>query len=354
MVHENPKSFDSARISRWRVESATGPLATPDYGIQEPNSLNHGSDLMFADVPCQTATAFPNSEANSFPTLHSVPPNLPYGPGMTFNEPSTASAGNGLFCDQGFDLIPPFDNTTHGSTFAANIMDNQMNLDYVTGDLFPYGVAEAHPSLVLGNNSPGLDLSTNWGIPDEQMPQPLDWSPASGLTPSSSSLQSSHSFLGHHSDTPVSTSMYEGFYAASHQSQENGEHGPVPPYSLGEAVTSSSTCMDQQRFATQAVASSSFGSESILSTIRPNQNFQRTPLSTMDMWTGQGAAGPNYGIPVAYNAFTGSRRSSEGEVKNARDHPYYQAEPRNKLYYCPFATTEDCTHKPEKLKCNYE
>ena len=62
--------------------------------------------------------------------------------------------------------------------------------------------------------------------------------------------------------------------------------------------------------------------------------------------------------PYMDSAFPGTnflRRSSEGEPSTAREHRYYQVGPRaDGLYHCPFADLEDCTHKPEKLKCNYE
>ncbi|KAK4690579.1 hypothetical protein P7C71_g6239, partial [Lecanoromycetidae sp. Uapishka_2] len=61
-----------------------------------------------------------------------------------------------------------------------------------------------------------------------------------------------------------------------------------------------------------------------------------------------------YGLPQ-YPLMDGSRRGSDSENRNARDHPYYKVEAqKDGLYHCPFATTDDCTHKAEKLKCNYD
>lgn len=75
----------------------------------------------------------------------------------------------------------------------------------------------------------------------------------------------------------------------------------------------------------------------------------------MDMWTGQDVANQPFGIPHVYKGFDTSRRSIEGETKNARDHAYYKATPgKDGLYHCPFAAKENCVHKAEKLKCNYE
>lgn len=49
-----------------------------------------------------------------------------------------------------------------------------------------------------------------------------------------------------------------------------------------------------------------------------------------------------------------SRRQSEGE--SARDHPLYKSAAcaPDGLYHCPWEGDENCNHKPEKLKCNYE
>lgn len=62
--------------------------------------------------------------------------------------------------------------------------------------------------------------------------------------------------------------------------------------------------------------------------------------------------------PYMESTFPGTnylRRTSEGEPTTAREHPHYQVGPgADGLYHCPFADKEECTHKPEKLKCNYE
>ncbi|KAH7170268.1 hypothetical protein EDB81DRAFT_158405 [Dactylonectria macrodidyma] len=53
--------------------------------------------------------------------------------------------------------------------------------------------------------------------------------------------------------------------------------------------------------------------------------------------------------------FTGPRRQgSEGE--SARDHDLYKKATtfEDGLYHCPWEGTQNCNHKPEKLKCNYD
>ncbi|KAF2817653.1 uncharacterized protein BDZ99DRAFT_405449 [Mytilinidion resinicola] len=45
----------------------------------------------------------------------------------------------------------------------------------------------------------------------------------------------------------------------------------------------------------------------------------------------------------------------EAEGKLARTHPLYQAQPKeDELYHCPNEGQAGCTHKPTKLKCNYD
>ena len=65
---------------------------------------------------------------------------------------------------------------------------------------------------------------------------------------------------------------------------------------------------------------------------------------------------PEYGPLDAYLPLpTPSRRLSEGESNsNARKDYRYQVGPGpDKKYHCPFEA-KGCTHKPDKLKCNYE
>lgn len=83
--------------------------------------------------------------------------------------------------------------------------------------------------------------------------------------------------------------------------------------------------------------------------------FQRTPLASA-------AFQPKYDsgpYPVLDNTFGDnymSRRSSgEGEKSTARCDLLYQVGPQDDgLYHCPFELKGECTHKAEKLKCNYE
>ena len=75
-------------------------------------------------------------------------------------------------------------------------------------------------------------------------------------------------------------------------------------------------------------------------------------MSNLEPWSqGEIASNPSF----ITTPFIARRRLSEGETTTAREHRYYQVGPGvDGLYHCPYAATEGCTHKPEKLKCNYE
>ena len=50
------------------------------------------------------------------------------------------------------------------------------------------------------------------------------------------------------------------------------------------------------------------------------------------------------------------RCSGESDNAGARRNELYHIAPNKDdgLYHCPFEVSENCKHKPEKLKCNYE
>ena len=212
--------------------------------------------------------------------------------------------------------------------------------------------------MVLGNNDCGYAVPTEW---DHQVmyqdnavgvSQPLEYSPVSGLAPSMSSSYSQHSFLGQLPDTPVSMDLHEDWPI--------GEPGPMnesfPHFRAGGAMQVQppfDLSADSERFAFQFNDNKRLPSDFPISTIRPGNTFQRTPLS-MDAWVGPEVMDPAYGF--SYPGLDGSRRSSDGEAgRNARENPLYKAVPQEDgLYHCPFAIKDGCTKSPEKLKCNYE
>lgn len=75
----------------------------------------------------------------------------------------------------------------------------------------------------------------------------------------------------------------------------------------------------------------------------------------MDLWA-QEEIHPQACAGQAPMNLPSTRRSSDVETTTtAREHPLYHVGPKEDgLYHCPFAGSEECSHKPEKLKCNYE
>ncbi len=357
-------TYDPARISQWAAHSATGPPVVPNYGAHDQCNFTYGSDMLSANMASQMPSQFPGSQSGDPNAFHSVPLPGVYGPGTTYNESSTSSAeadfarlgmDHEMAPDPGFGF-PSALNGDHYSNVLSSSIDDRSFSTFSPGELPSFDPAEANPPFVIGNGNNGLSLSLPWEASGFDVAQPLEWSPASGLTPSSSSMQSSHSFLGHQPDTPVSAMAYDGVYAVNPRGPLDGDSGMIPPFSLGEAVVPQPSIgfVDPERFAPTTDNLVSFQSDAMPSTIRPSENFQRAPLS-MDMWASNDTANQSYGLPVAYNGFDGSRRSSEGEVKNARDHVFYKATTKDdSMYHCPYIATEKCTHKPDKLKCNYE
>lgn len=56
-----------------------------------------------------------------------------------------------------------------------------------------------------------------------------------------------------------------------------------------------------------------------------------------------------------YDQDAARKSSEEAEVKLARTHPLYQAQPQaDEMYHCPFEGQANCQHRSTKLKCNYD
>ena len=89
----------------------------------------------------------------------------------------------------------------------------------------------------------------------------------------------------------------------------------------------------------------------------PTGDFQGNKDSGMDAWaTYPSQAYGNRTYPGPHV----SRRNSNDEVPLAvtlaarSDYRYNLPKQADDMYHCPFEATEECSHKPEKLKCNYE
>lgn len=258
---EQRRPFDPARISHWAAHSAVGPSCFPGSGIPDKGSLGYDCDRLPAGVTSQFFGDFPISPVDGFHTpLRDAPLDLQAGRGISLDNMSAAGAGNpypgahidhDLSQDQAFGYSSAFGQEIFSNGLPANL-NNQVYSNFDVGD-FPS--VDSHPPMVSEDiynnniNNSGLTLASTWNAPRTDVTHPLDWSPVSDFTPSSSSMQSSNSLQGHQSDTPVSASTYDGVYMASQNPQIDGNSGMISAFDLGEpmAVPASMSYLDSER-----------------------------------------------------------------------------------------------------------
>ncbi|KAL6715487.1 hypothetical protein ACLMJK_006448 [Lecanora helva] len=361
-------SYDPARISQWAAHSATGPSTMLEHDFQEHCNFDSGNHSRPGETISQMIPQFSASPSGICYPFDSHVDSLSYSPALTDQERLRGSAGAHLHMDQGIPSDPEFGFPSvfdgPGYNNGLSTIDGQAYPAFVSGDSSCFSPMEADQTFFVGNETNGQSSSLPWAAASEvDVTQPLEWSPTSGLTPSSSSVPSSHGFLGHQPDTPISGTLFDGTFPANHNESLNGDNGIIPSFNLGDMSTHPSSTMnfvDPDRFVFLEVSLPFDESNPELSTIRPSQNFRRAPIS-LDTWTAPNGPGQLYGLPMAYTSTNASRRSSEGDAKNARDHAFYKATPRDDgLYHCPYTAmdtipeSEKCKHKPDKLKCNYD
>lgn len=103
-----------------------------------------------------------------------------------------------------------------------------------------------------------------------------------------------------------------------------------------------------------ASASSLLPTEAQRRTLGPMYGSTAPGIPSMASSTGPVRSESSVMSPASPISMTG--RSEDGDAKQPRSHPLYTtAAPQSDGYYhCAFAGREDCTHKPTKLKCNYD
>lgn len=353
-------AYDAAKISQWAEDSATGP-ELPGNGNCSQKYSTYSNEMSLTSVT-PGPFSFSHPDAMHF-HQRSASSYQPYGPEMNFYASnSTASAEARLTRmeighDIGLDYPVGYQGEQYPTGLPAQV-NGQFDSLTNANDLTRFDTMELHAF----TNTPELSLPTEW---DTQLmtgfsganalgaPQSVEWSSPTALTPSTPSFQSEHSFLEQQLETPISATMQDVNWAAAHPMPLANDFETVPSTSVEEMQARfGHNYMDPERFVSNTIWSWS-SSDVHGSTLRPKQDFQRAPLS-MDLWSNQETATQAYGLPT-YPGITMSRRSSEGENRNARDHPFYKAEPskEDNLYHCPDPNNEGCT-KAEKLKCNYE
>ena len=357
VVRSTHRNCDPDRIAQWQANSATNPDSCTGHGFPGCDGTSYRNDMLVTNVAHETPGAFPFSPSD----MTQAPSQFlsmcqPFGVEETYHNMGATSAGPQF---PGVDVTSDMLQLMQGEQrYTNNTSVNNLTCPTMNPGGFFSIPAELHPPMVLGNNDTGYALPAEW---DHQVmyqdnavgvSQPLEYSPASGLAPSMSSSYSQHSFLGQLPDTPVSMDLHEDWPI--------GEPGPMnegfPHFRGGSAMQIQppfDLTADSERFAFHFNENKFLPSDFPISTIRPGNAFQRTPLS-MDAWVGPEVMEPAYGFS-SYPGMDGSRRSSDGEAgRNARENPLYKAVPQEDgLYHCPFAIKDGCAKSPEKVKFIY-
>ncbi|KAL8910242.1 MAG: hypothetical protein Q9171_004443 [Xanthocarpia ochracea] len=335
---------DPISVRQWAAETDPNtPANFADFGFPDPTYA--------ADVPAMSAAP---QLPGSFPVLCSSVSHVsfPVTNGFPSNDlnATCAEAGlHGMALDFG---IPPNAESLAGIAPAKNYDYEAWSYPTPTADDMAYSTATASylPYGEASNIEPRFsDWSSGAFPPDDEFPRteyPCDphsvaWSPLLATDPSVSSSYSRSSYLAVQSSTPLSPVAQEPDWSTGHDFGQEEESGLYPAFSLGEAFPLSAGCQVAQL--------------DDMSTLKPVRSFQRPPVPGMDFW-GQGECHPLHHPGPSFVDLTVPRRSSDVETTTtAREHPFYQVGPKEDgLYHCPFTGTDDCSHKPEKLKCNYD
>ena len=353
MINTNHRAYDNDGISQWAA-SATGP-ETLSYGLTgTPNCDDLSSMSVTSSFSGLYAAPFPDDSHNF---RYAVPVEQSYALDMSHDDSNTYDSqfsrmqiNQDIGQRQGLGLSPYYSGQPSGIDTGTYGLPNAAGL-----------TVGSHPPMVIGNSTRAYDISSTWngqdmhdfsGPVNYMDSQVSDWTSSMTMTPSTSSLPSEHSFQSHQPDTPISAIMLDGLWPGTNGSMD-GEFGIVPPYTLTDSgpIQSNGFHEDQRLAFFSTMPHMTYMPNSSISTIRPNQYQSRAPLN-VDLFSAQESH--HIGTPQ-YLTVDGGRRGSDGETRSARDHPFYKIEVRNDgFYYCPFVDTDDCTHRPEKLKCNYE
>lgn len=337
--------FNPSKVEQWVANSASGPDTFLQFASFDQAGGMSGSDPSLSGAVPEMPGSFSvsRSTVSHVSLQHSAQIAGANGSMMNYDDMCTANATSRI--DPNLDLSPglEFDGSVDflGEQYHHDIWSYQAPVD--DDSLFSNSAA-VHTKGV--NNEPGL--CSEWPpapfqAGDELLSAPIPctsqsvaWSPLLVVDPSASSSYSQSSLLVPQPNTPLSPATQEETWCATQRGNSEEETGLYPQFSIGDAVHFPSPVYPDGN----------------MSTLKPQRVFQqRAPLSNIDSWPQCEVSGQVY----MASTFPNQRRSSEGETTTAREHPLYHVGPRDDgLYHCPFAGEEDCTHKPEKLKCNYD
>ena len=364
---------DPAQVRQWAANSATGSDTSADVPSYVHCSASYGispsTTTVAPPMPGCLSVLRPDVSHISFQQFTQMPETN--GAGFNYDAFSPNNAENGASpIDSGLGFLP-YQDIDNG----VGALEQQYPRDFwhfstpsVDETMFSNQVASG--LLAMGGRNDDSGYHSGWPIAPTQAGDeilstsapcttyPMACSPLSAVDPSVSSSFSRSSFLGPQPNTPISPVFQEGNWSAE-QIGTLEENAMFPAFTLGEgmdrafASERANEQVDTLRFVGNATGSFDISNVSY-STLKAPRPFQRAPLSSIEMWP-QAEATNQEPTSSPLMEMSCQRRSSEGEATTAREHPLYQVGPsKDGLYHCPFAGKEDCSHKPEKLKCNYE
>lgn len=352
----------SSKVEQWVANSASGPDAFLQFASYDHAGGMNGSDSSLPGAVPEIPGSFSvsRSTVSRVSLQHSAQFAEPHGSMMNYDDMCTANAASRI--DSSLEL-------SQGLEYDGNV---DFSGEQYHHDLWSYQAPVDDESLFsnsaavhsIGGNESGL--CSEWRpapfqASDELLSAPIPcasqsvaWSPLLvDPSVSSSYSQSQSSLLVPQPNTPLSPATQEDPWCATQRGNSEEETGLYPQFSIGDAVNFPPPAYPDGniRFV-RHLSYRQIQSDKLYSTLKPPRVFQqRAPISSIDSWPQCEVSGQVY----MASTFPNQRRSSEGETTTAREHPLYHVGPRDDgLYHCPFAGDEDCTHKPEKLKCNYE
>ena len=325
---------DPAQVQQWADSSALPITTDREYSEDMSRGVSHWS-------------SYPADAVGDGPLFSSCGQNH-----LRTGTPGSASTSTGAAPTSLFDTNEAFDSFAGDANISYEGWPTKNNQSYECNSTIknPFRTADASHKVCLGSNEYWLNASLSQEdltVPGLYSADHTAWSSpsTSSVEPSLASSYSQGGLFPGNLGSPTSLPACEDLSSTASMDE------PVSsPFALGPAHSLYGTDASQSCDAARFVYP--FATPSLLtidSTLRPSNGFQRPSLP---YWT----PNENFHVPIMHpTEFYGmSRRPSSDGENTARRNELYQIGPKDGLYHCPFAATEGCTHKPEKLKCNYE
>lgn len=341
---DNRTFFNTSKVEQWVANSVSGSDSFVQLAPYDQSGLLTGNHPSLSGVGAEIPGSFSisHSTLSHVSLQHSAQFAGPDGPLISYNEPCTVTVAEP--CPE---ISPGFE--PEDADILRDLWPYHAPLDE---DSFYSNSAAVHAT--TGNEDFGL--CSEWTpapaedflhAPVTGAPQTAGWSSLLVVDPSESSYSQS-SMLVPQPNTPLSPATQDDGWCAAQRGNPEDESRVYPQLSLREHVQLPSPPLYtdgtlDMRFVSY-LRTDFTQSDELYSILKPARVLQSVSTSHSETWPNNNAT----------TTVPNQRRPIEGEMA-PREHKLYHVGPgENGLYYCPFAGSDDCTHKPEKLKCNYE